>query len=288
MKAWHDLLKKVLRHGVHREDRTGVGTLAVFAEVLKVSNASSFPAVTTKQLAFKQCAAEMACFIRGNHSLHAFHHFGCTVWDGNGNDSRWVNKPADQGGPQFEGDLGRIYGVQWRNWQSDGGKWPGGEEKGPVSTDQLRSLVDGLAADPCGRRHIVTAWNPGELSQMCLPPCPILFQAYRVGSRLDLCVYQRSCDLFLGLPFDIAGYALLQRLIAKELGITTGELTFFIGDAHIYMNHMNQVEEVLKRKPAKLPTLLLDPAATLWDFEPAQARLLDYLPYAAIPAPLNV
>lgn len=288
MKAWHDLLKKVLRHGAHREDRTGVGTLAVFAEVLKVSNASSFPAVTTKQLAFKQCAAEMACFIRGNHSLHAFHHFGCTVWDGNGNDPRWVNKPADQGGPQFEGDLGRIYGVQWRNWQSDGGKWPGGEEKGPVSTDQLRNLVDGLAADPCGRRHIVTAWNPGELSQMCLPPCPILFQAYRVGSRLDLCVYQRSCDLFLGLPFDIAGYALLQRLIAKELGITTGELTFFIGDAHIYMNHMNQVEEVLKRKPAKLPTLLLDPAATLWDFEPTQAKLLDYIPYAAIPAPLNV
>lgn len=288
MKAWHDLLRKVQRHGTHRQDRTGVGTLAVFAEVLKVSNTNSFPAVTTKQLAFKQCAAEMACFIRGNHSLHAFHHFGCTVWDGNGNDPRWVSKPADQGGPQFEGDLGRIYGVQWRNWQSDGGKWPGGEEKGPVSTDQLRNLVDGLAADPFGRRHLVTAWNPGELSQMCLPPCPVLFQCFRAEARLDMVVYQRSCDLFLGLPFDIAGYALLQRLIAKELGIITGELTFFIGDAHIYMNHMNQVEEVLKRKPAKAPTLFLDPAATLWDFEPAHVKLMDYLPYAAISAPLNV
>ena len=288
MKVWQDLLRKVLQQGVNRKDRTGVGTLALFAEVIKVKNSTSFPAVTTKQLAFKQCMAEMACFIRGNHSLHAFHHFGCNVWDGNGNDPRWVNKPADQRGPKFEGDLGRIYGVQWRDWQSDGGKWPGGEEKGPVSTDQLRELVEGLRNDPFGRRHLVTAWNPGELGQMCLPPCPVLFQCFRTEARLDMAVYQRSCDLFLGLPFDIAGYAILQRLIAREVGISSGELTFFLGDAHIYLNHIEQVGEVLNRKPTKAPSILIDDAATLWDFEPAQAKLYDYLPHPPIQAPLNV
>lgn len=286
MKAWHDLLRKVVRHGTYRKDRTGVGTLALFAEVLRVSNHNTFPAVTTKQLAFRQCAAEMACFIRGNHSLDAFHLYGCTVWDGNGNDPRWVNKPADQGGPQFEGDLGRIYGAQWRDWRSV--ETVHATSCQMKTTDQLSMLVEGLKAEPYGRRHLVTAWNPGEASQMCLPPCPVLFQAYLSTKGLDLCVYQRSCDLFLGLPFDIAGYALLQRLIAKELGVPSHELTFFIGDAHIYMNHRNQVDEVLKRAPAKPPTIIFSAEACLWDFEPQQAKLLDYYPAAPISAPLNV
>jgi len=274
MRQWHTILQKVLRHGTYRKDRTGVGTMAVFAESLKFQNTSTFPAVTTKHLAFKQAAGEMACFIRGNHSLDAFHAFGCGVWDGNGNDPKWTNSE----GPQFEGDLGRIYGVQWRDW-----KRPGKE-----SVDQLHELISGLQTNPCGRRHLVTAWNPGELDQMCLPPCPVMWQVYRSEQRIDLCVYQRSCDLFLGLPFDIAGYALLQRLIAKELGCRSGELTFFIGDAHIYMNHVDAVKCVLKRDPNKGPMLLIDPAASLFDFHPSQVKMVDYNPHPPVPALLNV
>lgn len=268
MKAWLDLLRRVLVDGVHRDDRTGVGTLSKFGEMIQVKNAHSFPAVTTKHLAFKQCMGEMACFIRGNHSLEAFHAFGCTIWDGNGSSEYW--KPR----AKFEGDLGRIYGVQWRDWQG--------------GVDQLRLLVEGMKKDPFGRRHIVTAWNPAELDQMSLPPCPLLFQCYVRGTAVDMVVYQRSCDLFLGLPFDIAGYAVLQRLIARELGFTGGNLTFFIGDAHIYKNHTEQVMTVLSRKAARAPTLWLDDSATLWDFLPEQAKLMDYIPHPAVYAPLNV
>lgn len=280
MKAWLDLLRRVLMDGIHRDDRTGVGTLSRFGEMIQVKNAHSFPAVTTKHLAFKQCMGEMACFIRGNHSLDAFHAFGCTIWDGNGNAPHWKDRA------RFEGDLGRIYGVQWRDWtrvrhDSEGDTYRD-------STDQLRLLVEGMKQDPYGRRHIVTAWNPAELDQMSLPPCPLLFQCYVRGTAVDMVVYQRSCDLFLGLPFDIAGYAVLQRLIARELGFTGGNLTFFIGDAHIYKNHTEQVMTVLGRKPSRAPTLQLAEGTELWSFQPEQAKLMDYLPHPAVHAPLNV
>lgn len=284
MRQWLDLLRKVRNQGALKMDRTGVGTVSCFAEMIKVDNTvGSFPAVTTKTLAFKVCAAEMACFIRGERQLSIFHQLGCHVWDGNGNDPRWTPKA------RFNGDLGRIYGVQWRQWLSVD-TLKSSLEKGIVvkQVDQLKNLVDGLQEDPNGRRHIVTAWNPGELDDMCLPPCPIMFQVFRAGTKIDMVVYQRSCDLFLGLPFDIAGYALLQRLIALELGLATGELTFFLGDAHIYLNHFQQVDTVLAREPKKAPVLELKDGASLWSFHPDQVRLLDYDAHPPVPAPLNV
>ena len=278
MRQWHALMRKVLERGSLREGKKGVGSWALFAEMIKVPNGGVFPAVTTKRLAFKQVTAEMACFIRGDHSLEAFHAAGCTVWDGNGLDPCWI----ESDGPAFGGDLGRIYGVQWRDWRSG---TPGGYVR---QTDQLAQLIDNIKANPTSRRHVVTAWNPGELDRMCLPPCPILFQVFCCGDQLDMAVYQRSCDIFLGLPFDLAGYGLLQRLIARKVGLRARELTFFLGDAHIYLNHFEQVQTVLARKPMARPQLFLDPAAELFDFSPAQAMLVDYASHPAVAAPLNV
>lgn len=284
MRQWLDLLRKVRNHGVLRQDRTGVGTVACFAETIKVANTvAEFPAVTTKFLAFKACAAEMACFIHGERDLKRFHELGCKVWDGNGNDPKWKPKAS------FDGDLGRIYGVQWRQWLGidlEASSMESGAKAKVV--DQLKNLLEGLINDPYGRRHIVTAWNPAELGDMCLPPCPIMFQLFRYGTKLDMVVYQRSCDLFLGLPFDLAGYAILQRLIAKQLGLQSNELTFFIGDAHIYLNHFTQVDTVLAREPKRPPVLELNDPVDLWDFHPSQVRLLDYDPHPVVTAPLNV
>lgn len=289
MKAWLDLLRQVRLTGSVRSDRTGVGTQVLFGMSIRVDNTTSaFPAVTTKALAFRVCAAEMACFLQGERSLEAFRKAGCSIWDGNGLDERWVSKAGKSGdsGPQFEGDLGRIYGVQWRQWQSVRTGLDGNPER--HFTDQLKQLLHGLATDPNGRRHLVTCWNPGEMDQMCLPPCPVLFQVFKLGRKLDMAVYQRSCDLFLGLPFDIAGYALLQRLIALELGLQTNSLTFFIGDAHIYRNHFDQVDTVLQSVPRKPPVLELRDGASLWNLKASDVRLLDYDPCGIVKAPLNV
>lgn len=280
MEQWKRILGKVLRQGEKRDDRTGVGTLALFGEALTFDNRDGFPAVTTKKLAFNQMAAELACFVRGYQTLEQFHSMGCTIWDGNGTSDYWVPYA------RHEGDLGRIYGVQWRDWRST--------NLGEVtSTDQLKNLIDGMRREPHGRRHVVTALNPGELGQMCLPPCHVLFQAFVSGpvdgaKRVDLCVYMRSVDLFLGLPFDIASYALLQRLIAKELGFDSGFLTFFLGDAHIYLNHVEQVNVVLTREEFEPPWLSIRPEASLFDFHPNQVELRDYKHHGPVPAPLNV
>lgn len=280
MRAWKDIMNKVLRHGFRRPDRTGVGTLALFGEQLIFDNRDEFPAVTTKKLAFGQMAAELACFLRGYDNLAQFHHMGCTIWDGNGSADYWLPKARG------EGDLGRIYGVQWRNWRSVLCHERGIEL---VQVDQLKELVDGIRRDPYGRRHVVTALNPGELGQMCLPPCHVLFQAFVTPSNeLWMRVDMRSVDLFLGLPFDIASYALLQRLLARELGLDSGFLCFQLGDAHIYLNHVEQVELVLGREEMEPPRLWLSPEASLFDFHPAQAQLQNYQHCGAVAAPLNV
>jgi thymidylate synthase len=279
---WHRILRKVRAHGVERPDRTGVGTLATFGEQLCFDNRVAFPAVTTKKLAFGQVASELAAFLAGHSDLQGFHSVGCKIWDGNGTAEYW--KPR----AMYEGDLGRIYGVQWRDWLSA----PRAGGQPPKSTDQLKELVDGIRRDPFGRRHLVTAWNPGELDQMCLPPCHVLFQAfcYPAEKRMvvDLRVDMRSVDLFLGLPFDIASYALLQRLLCKDLGAISGWLTFQLGDSHIYLNHQAQVAEVLAREPREAPTLRLHRDASLFNFSPDMAELVDYHPHPAVPAPLNV
>lgn len=280
MRAWKDIMNKVLRHGFRRPDRTGVGTLALFGEQLIFDNRDEFPAVTTKKLAFGQMAAELACFLRGYDNLKDFRNMGCTIWDGNGSADYWLPKARG------EGDLGRIYGVQWRNWRSVLCH-EGGIEL--VQVDQLKELVDGIRRDPYGRRHVVTAINPGELGQMCLPPCHVLFQAFVTPSNeLWMRVDMRSVDLFLGLPFDIASYALLQRLLARELGLDSGFLCFQLGDAHIYLNHVEQVQLVLGREEMEPPRLWLSPEASLFDFHPAQAQLQKYTNHGAVAAPLNV
>lgn len=279
MQAWLDLLKKVRNQGEFRNDRTGVGTLSLFGEAFTVDNRNFFPAVTTKELKFEQVKAELACFLLGLENIRDFHKMGCKIWDGNSSAPYWS--------PREPGDVGRIYGVQWRRWQ-------GVSRDGLVFfTDQLKALVQGLVENPTSRRHIVTSYNPAEIDQMCLPPCHLMFQCYVAESdvgvpRIDLLVYMRSVDLFLGLPFDIASYALLQHLLARETGLQTGFLTFFLGDAHIYANHFNQVEEALSREPMDPPYLLLTPNASLFDFEPSQAILKNYKHRGFIAAPLNV
>lgn len=280
MRAWKDIMNKVLHHGFRRPDRTGVGTLALFGEQLIFDNRDEFPAVTTKKLAFGQMAAELACFLRGYDNLKDFHAMGCTIWDGNGSADYWLPKARNQG------DLGRIYGVQWRNWRSVLCHESGLEL---VQVDQLKELVDGIRRDLYGRRHVVTALNPGEMGQMCLPPCHVLFQAFVTPSNeLWLRVDMRSVDLFLGLPFDIASYALLQRLLAKELSLDSGFLCFQLGDAHIYLNHVEQVQLVLGREEMEPPRLWLSPEASLFDFHPSQAQLTKYTNHGAVAAPLNV
>lgn len=276
MKVWQGILKDVLENGELRNDRTGCGTLALFNKNLEFDNEFTFPAVTTKKLAFKAMAAELACFLQGKSKLTDFHKLGCKIWDANGNADYWK--------PKTPGDLGRIYGVQWRDWISYN------KETNTIkSTDQLSLLINNIKNQPHGRRHVVTAYNPGELDQMCLPPCHLGFQVFvRKNTHIDIAVQMRSVDLFLGLPFDVASYALLQRLLAKELGLTSGKLYFNLGDTHIYLNHIEQVKTILERTPHFPPKLILDEDASLLNFHPSQASLSEYESFGTLAAPMSV
>lgn len=287
MRQWLDTMERVILGGVRRPDRTGTGTWALFGMQLSFDLQEGFPAVTTKKLQYPQVAAELAAFIRGYSTLDEFHSVGCKIWDGNGKADYWGAKGYPQGW------LGRIYGVQWRDWLSVPPQAGDGE---PYSTDQLRLLVDGLKSDPYSRRHIVSAWNPGELDQMCLPPCHVLFQCFvrtaadpmRHMDLLDMRVDMRSVDLFIGLPFDVASFATLQHLLANEVGMAPGKLVFQLGDAHVYCNHLDQVMTVLRREPLELPTLSLDPATSLFNFHPDHAELVGYNHHGVVSAPMNV
>lgn len=299
MRAWKDMLRSALNTGVRREDRTGVGTFALFGAQLTLRNtATEFPAVTTKRLAFGQVAAELASFLRGAETLQEFRALGCNIWDGNGEAGYWLPRA------RLPGDLGRIYGVQWRRWRAArlGSALcsPTGTAATVMEVDQLEGMVASMLAEPFSRRHLVTAWNPGELDIMCLPPCHVMFQAFVYPGDdalcVDLRVDMRSVDLFLGLPFDIASYALLQRLLAATLEARdperrrwrTRRLVFHLGDAHVYLNHQDQVREVLDRSTRLPPVLDLDRDAGLFDFLPTQARLCNYDPHPAVKAPLNI
>ena len=267
MNQWHQIMAKCLNHGVKRDDRTGVGTFALFGEMLEFPDISlAFPAVTTKKLAFKQVAAELACFLEGYSNLKDFHEMGCTIWDANGTAPGWK--------PLIAGDLGVIYGVQWRAW--DG------------CIDQLKDLVAGLKKSPHSRRHLVTMWNPSDLDDVCLPPCHYAFQCFVDDKHLDMLVMMRSVDLFLGLPFDIASYGILLELLAKEVGLVPRTLKFALGDAHVYLNHIDQVDLVLSRSPKRLPWLLLEPQASIDNFRPEMAKLVHYESWDAVPAPMAV
>src|ERR1700741_1733689 len=289
MKQYHDLLQDILKNGVRQTNRTGIDTLTLPGAMLKFDLREGFPAVTTKKLAWNAVKGELIGFLEGTSSLARFKELGCNVWDANAAAPAWQNNPACQD----EDDLGRIYGTQWRFWNQDA-RWMG--------VDQIGVALDTIRNNPESRRIIVNAWNAAELNQAALPPCHVLFQLLlHVESKvLHMTMYQRSCDMFLGIPFNIASYALLLELFCHWTGYTAGTLTMFLADAHIYVNHIDQVKEQLTREPYPLPKLWieskagpphiqkLDIATLIASLDPNKLHLQDYQYHPAIKAPMAV
>lgn len=276
MKQYHDLLEDILNNGEVRDDRTGVGTISVFGRQLRFDLSKGFPAITTKKLAWKAVKSELLWFIEGNNDerrlaeiLHGSRDTAnSTIWTGNAQAAYWLPKA------QYEGDLGRVYGVQWRDWRG---------------IDQLANLIEGIKKDPNGRRHIMTAWNVDELDQMALPPCHVMCQFYVSKGKLSCHMYQRSVDVFLGLPFNIASYALLTCMIAQVCDLDVGELIISTGDTHIYTNHIEQVKEQLSREEYPLPTLKLNTGIKDIDkFSMDDIVLNDYQSHGTIKAEMAV
>lgn len=297
MLVYHDLLNDILTNGEERSDRTGVGTLAVFGKQLSFDLTKSFPAVTTKKLAWKACVSELLWFIEGSSDerrlaeiLHGTRDPSKqTIWTGNAQAAYWKPKA------KFDGDLGSVYGVQWRSWRVPP-KWVisdtyGDHASGPITQiDQLKNLIEGIKRDPNGRRHIMSAWNAGEIDQMALPPCHILSQFYVSNDKKLSChMYQRSVDVFLGLPFNIASYALLTHMIAQVCNLSAGKLTISTGDTHIYVNHIDQVREQLARDPLPPPQLKLNPAIKdIEKFTMNDIQLENYQSHGTIKAEMAV
>ena len=281
MKNYNELVSKVLFQGEPSEDRTGVGTISLFGEQLRFDLSAGFPAVTTKKLAWRAVVAELLWFIEGSRDERrlAEIQYGTrdeskkTIWSANADADYWKSKAV------FASDLGRVYGVQWRQWQKP-------RNNGPV--DQLKNLIDGLKKDPTGRRHIISAWNVGELDQMALPPCHMFAQFYLRNNKLSCHMYQRSADLFLGVPFNIASYALFTHLIAKEIGTGVGELIISFGDVHVYTNHIEQCKLQLSREPLPLCELDISQVQSIFTATVDQCLLKNYECFPAIPAPMAV
>lgn len=272
--------------GTDSTDRTGVGTRSMFGEQLRFDLNEGFPAVTTKKLAWKAVVSELLWFIEGSgdeRRLAEIQHgtrdsAKTTIWTANANADYWKHKA------RYDGDLGRVYGVQWRDWRSP-------HFEGTYSfrsTDQLTNLLEGLKKDPTGRRHILAAWNPGELDKMALPPCHAFSQFYLRDGKLSCQMYQRSADLFLGVPFNIASYALLTHLIAKEIGVGVDKFILTFGDVHIYNNHMEQVKEQISRKPYDLPQLDISEVESMFTATPDQIKLVNYQCHPFIKAEMAV
>jgi thymidylate synthase len=264
MKAYLDLLKHVMTTGKDRGDRTGTGTRAVFGYQFRHDLADGFPLLTTKKVHVKSVIYELLWFLRGDTNISFLKEHGVTIWD------EWANE---------HGCLGPVYGKQWRAW-----------DDGLREIDQVAALVRDLRANPNSRRHIVTAWNPSDVPAVKLPPCHTLWQCQVDDGRLNLHLYARSIDSFLGLPFNIASYAFLVSMLASVTDLLPGELIISFGDLHIYKNHFAQVEEQLGRKPRPLPKLVLDgaPGKTIDDFAYGDFHILDYDPHPAIKAPIAV
>jgi thymidylate synthase len=285
--AYLNALKEILETGEHRPDRTGVGTISKFGLQLKFDLQQGFPAITTKKLAWKSVVSELLWFIEGSGDENRLKEilYGDktskekTIWSDNATAPYWTKKA------RFKGDLGRVYGVQWRSWRA-----PvfGVNRMAVKHIDQLRVLINGIKDDPYGRRHILSAWNPGELELMALPPCHIMSQFYVSNGKLSCHMYQRSADMFLGVPFNIASYALLTHMIAKVCDLAVGELIISFGDAHIYENHLDQVKEQLSRKPLPLPNLEITGNADLTKITMQDIELIGYTCHAPIKAPMAV
>ena len=262
-RGYLDLLAEILQSGARKTDRTGTGTLSVFGRQLRFA-LEPFPLLTTKKLHWKSIAYELLWFLRGETNVRWLQERGVTIWD------EWADE---------NGELGPVYGSQWRHWRT-----PGGGE-----IDQIFNVIKSLRTKPDSRRHLVTAWNPADVDRMALPPCHALFQFYVAGGRLSCQMYQRSADMFLGVPFNIASYALLTLMVAQVTGLKPGEFVLALGDAHLYLNHLEQAKTQLSRAPRSLPRLKLNPAVKeLLDFKFEDFVLESYEPHPAIKAPIAV
>jgi len=263
MKQYHDLLKHILDSGIDKSDRTGTGTRSVFGYQMRFNLADGFPALTTKKLHLRSIIVELLWFLRGDTNIAWLKEHGVSIWD------EW----ADAEG------LGPVYGAQWRSWPAPDGR----------RIDQISELLEGLRRNPDSRRHIVSAWNPADIPSMKLPPCHALFQFYVADGRLSCQLYQRSADVFLGVPFNIASYALLTMMIAQVCGLKCGEFIHTLGDAHLYSNHFDQAELLLSRDPRPLPSMWVNPEVNdLFAFRQEDFRLEGYDPWPHIPAPVAV
>jgi len=264
MQNYHDLVSYILEKGTDKQDRTGVGTKSIFGYQLRYDLSNGFPLLTTKKTHFKSIAHELLWYLSGKSNIAYLKENGITIWD------EWADG---------DGDLGQIYGVQWRSWRTASFQ----------KIDQIKTLIESIKNNPDSRRHIVSAWNVAELNEMALPPCHVLFQCYVANGKLSLSMYQRSCDVFLGLPFNIASYALLTHMIAQVCNLEVGDLIISLGDAHLYQNHLEQAKEMLTRQEYPLPTLLLNKAKTDIDsFVYEDFTIQNYQSHPAIKADIAV
>lgn len=262
-RQYEDLLADVLQGGARKDDRTGTGTLSVFGRQLRYDLSKGFPVVTTKRIHLTSVVGELLWFLRGDSNVAWLQEHGIRIW----------NEWADE-----NGDLGPVYGVQWRHWKTASGD----------EVDQLSEVLQTLRTNPDSRRMLVSAWNVGELDRMALQPCHAFFQLYVEGGKLSLQLYQRSADLFLGVPFNITSYALLTHLLAAQAGLEVGDFIWTGGDCHIYLNHLEQVHEQLSREPYPFPSLRLRPADSLFSYDFDDVEVVDYQHHPAIKAPVAI
>ena len=268
MKQYLDLCRKILDEGVRKDDRTGTGTLSIFGHQMRFDLSKGFPLLTTKRVYWKGVVYELLWFLKGDTNIKYLNDHDVHIWD------EWADE---------NGDLGPIYGAQWRNWS-----WTSWSEN-EYNVDQIQNVIDEIKKNPNSRRLIVSAWNVADIPKMALPPCHVLFQFYVSDGKLSCQLYQRSADVFLGVPFNIASYALLTHMIAHVTGLNVGEFIHTIGDAHIYLNHIKQVEKQLKRKPRRLPKVLLNPNIhDIKEFDFYDIELIGYYPHPAIKGKVSV
>lgn len=264
MKQYLELIRHVKEHGVNKSDRTGIGTISVFGYQMRFDLAQGFPALTTKKLHFKSIIHELLWFLQGSTNIAYLKENGVSIWD------EWADD---------EGNLGPVYGAQWRSWQAADGR----------TIDQIEQVIGQIKSNPDSRRLIVSAWNVGEIDKMALAPCHTFFQFYVAQGKLSCQLYQRSADIFLGVPFNIASYALLNLMIAQVVGLRPGEFVHTLGDAHIYLNHLQQADQQLARDPYPLPTMQINPdVKSIFDFRYEDFELINYQAHPSIAAPIAI